>query len=156
MDWKMTTARRDGKHLSFGIYCCLYERFDGNIYFETSRTTPLPGPLGIIISTHQWDLITANQNTTVKTYVFCIKIICDTNILYLYIILHIKLTFHQATHLCGSQCFWFRFHWFLFSVRCWYFKDGEAVVGVVGYKSRGHDIPEPTQRASALCCNIGR
>ena len=30
MDWAKTTARRDDKQLSFGIWCALYQRFAGN------------------------------------------------------------------------------------------------------------------------------
>ena len=30
MDWVKSTARRDEKHLSFGIWSLLYKRFDGN------------------------------------------------------------------------------------------------------------------------------
>ena len=30
MDWAKTTARRDEKHLSFGIWCDLYQRFYGS------------------------------------------------------------------------------------------------------------------------------
>ena len=30
MDWAKTTARRDEKHFSFGIWCDLYEKLDGN------------------------------------------------------------------------------------------------------------------------------
>ena len=30
MDWGKTTTRRDGKHLSFGIWCALYKMFNGN------------------------------------------------------------------------------------------------------------------------------
>ena len=29
MDWTKTTARRDENHLSLGIWCTLYQRFDG-------------------------------------------------------------------------------------------------------------------------------
>ena len=29
MDWTRTTASRDEKHLNFGIWCDLYQRFDG-------------------------------------------------------------------------------------------------------------------------------
>ena len=32
VDWAKTTARRDAKHSSFGIWCDLYERFDGTPY----------------------------------------------------------------------------------------------------------------------------
>ena len=32
MDWAKTTARRDEKHLSFGIWCPLYQRFYGSFY----------------------------------------------------------------------------------------------------------------------------
>ena len=31
MDWAKTTARQDKNHLSFGIWCTLYQRFDSNI-----------------------------------------------------------------------------------------------------------------------------
>ena len=30
MDWGKTTARQDEKHLSFGIWCVLYQTFDGS------------------------------------------------------------------------------------------------------------------------------
>ena len=32
MDWTKTTARRDEKHLSLGIWCDLHKRFDGMYY----------------------------------------------------------------------------------------------------------------------------
>ena len=35
MDWAKTTTRRDEEHLSFGIWCGLYQRFYGSlsVYF---------------------------------------------------------------------------------------------------------------------------
>ena len=33
MDWAKTTARGDKKHLSFGFWCDLYQRFYGNVFF---------------------------------------------------------------------------------------------------------------------------
>ena len=35
IDWTKTTARRDEKHLSFGIWCALYLRFDGTLSVTT-------------------------------------------------------------------------------------------------------------------------
>ena len=32
MNWTKTTARRDEEHLSFGIWCTLYQRFDDNSF----------------------------------------------------------------------------------------------------------------------------
>ena len=34
MEWAKTSARRDEKHLSFGIWCALYQRFDSNTRFS--------------------------------------------------------------------------------------------------------------------------
>ena len=36
MDWAKATARRDGKHLSLGIWCDLYKRFHGMNFHGTS------------------------------------------------------------------------------------------------------------------------
>ena len=36
MDWSKTTARRDQKHLSFGIWCALYYRVDGTVCWALS------------------------------------------------------------------------------------------------------------------------
>ena len=35
MDWVKTTAKRDGKHLIFGIWCGLYQMFKGNVNLMT-------------------------------------------------------------------------------------------------------------------------
>ena len=37
MDWAKTTARRDKKHLKFGIWCILYKRFDSKSVYLLSR-----------------------------------------------------------------------------------------------------------------------
>ena len=37
MDWAKTTARRYKKHLRFGIWCDLYQRFYGNCVFSAWR-----------------------------------------------------------------------------------------------------------------------
>ena len=42
LDWAKSPGRRDVKHLSFGIWCALYYRFDGN---QTQATTVLPTKL---------------------------------------------------------------------------------------------------------------
>ena len=42
MDWAKTTARRDEKKLSFGIWCALYYRFErkGSAYYTSENLTP--------------------------------------------------------------------------------------------------------------------
>ena len=35
VDWEKTTERRDETHLSFGIWCDLYQRFDGNTMYNS-------------------------------------------------------------------------------------------------------------------------
>ena len=42
MDWAKTTARRNKKHLKFGIRCVIYLRFDGTLHITMTVRTIQP------------------------------------------------------------------------------------------------------------------
>ena len=75
MDWAKTTARQDEEHLSFGLWCVLYQRFDGMFYLPCCASDVIP----INMNTIDLSKTTTHSQTQTWAYFvmyFMYKLLC--------------------------------------------------------------------------------
>ena len=112
MDWAKTTTRRDKKHLSFGIWCGWYLRFDGNqnqftistnvfsaIYIVASSLYTTLNLLFILFKF--WKIYLKSFVKFVrrhaKNYIIALEIYCKFKLLYSYFIYNRKIRAYQRS-----------------------------------------------------------
>ena len=108
MDWAKTTARWDKKHLSFGIWCTLYQRFDGTSDYIVS-VPAWPVVCCIWHATHKKTFVRKSHQ-----HIKHIIVICSTNLIPLCLWMEAigNYIFNISTHstmksnLTGVDKFW--------------------------------------------------